>query len=170
MLRTILGSAIGGLMAGAVALGVSASVRTPAPALGADPNNPYAMSVANTSTLGQGPSVQCQAYQEPVVRRVIIGGREVAEVICATRMDAQAAYAPQPAYASDIVSMPVQRTRIVARPASLLKIRWRHSNARETSARMPSNWMCTSRPTVSLSSITTRCHTRRPLRRCKGYQ
>lgn len=125
MMRTILGSAIGGLTAGAVALFVSAQMRpTPAPVMGADPNNPYAMTVANTSALSQGASVQCQPYQEPVVRRVIIGGREVAEVTCATATGAQAgyyapqpAYASQPVYASEMVAMPVQRTRAAARPA-----------------------------------------------------
>jgi len=113
-------------MAGAVALGVSAQMRsTAAPAMGADPNSPYAMTVANTGALSQGASVQCQPYQEPVVRRVIIGGREVAEVTCASTMGApqpfyapQAAYASQQAYASEIVSMPVQRARTVARPAA----------------------------------------------------
>jgi len=120
MLRTILGSAIGGLMAGAVALGVSAQARsTAAPVLGADLNNPYAMTVANTGALGQGATVQCQPYQEPVVRRVIIGGREVAEVTCATAMGAQPAYyAPQPAYAAEMVSMPAQRARTGARPVA----------------------------------------------------
>lgn len=107
-------------MAGAVALGVSAQVRSAAaPVMGADPNNPYAMTVANTGALGQGATVQCQPYQEPVVRRVIIGGREVAEVTCAMAAVGQPAYyAPQPAYTSDIVSMPVQRTRTVARPVA----------------------------------------------------
>lgn len=134
MLKTILGSAIGGLMAGAVALGVSASARsTPAPPMGADPNNPYAMTVANTGMLGQAGAVQCQSYQEPVVRRVIIGGREVAEVTCATAMPAQPAYyAPQPAYASDIVSRPVQRTRTVARPAATReRVVYREEDRRE---------------------------------------
>lgn len=121
MLKTILGSAIGGLMAGAVALGVSAQARsTAAPVMGADLNNPYAMTVANTGALGQGATVQCQPYQEPVVRRVIIGGREVAEVTCATAVGAQPAYyAPQPAYASEMVSMPAQRARTVARPVAV---------------------------------------------------
>ena len=123
MLKTILGSAIGGLMAGAVALGVSAQVSTPAPVMGADLNNPYAMTVASTGALGQGATVQCQPYQEPVVRRVIIGGREVAEVTCATATAAQPAYyaPPQQAYASELVSMPVQRPaprRGRLRPAS----------------------------------------------------
>lgn len=133
MLKTILGSAIGGLMAGAVALGVSAFARSaPAPMMGADPNNPYAMTVANTSMLGQAGAVQCQPYQEPVVRRVIIGGREVAEVTCVTAMPAQPAYSAPQAYASDIVSMPVQRARTVARPAATReRVGYREEDRRE---------------------------------------
>jgi len=121
MLKTILGSAIGGLMAGAVALGVSAQVRSAAvPVAGADLNNPYAMTVANTGAAGQGATVHCQPYQEPVVRRVFIGGREVAELACATATAAQPAYyaPPQQAYASEIVSMPAPRARTVARPVA----------------------------------------------------
>ena len=95
MLKTILGSAIGGLMAGAVALGVSAFARpAAAPVMGVDPNNPYAMTVAYTGAPGQGGAVMTQpAYyaQQP------------------------AYYAQPPAYAPDIVSMPVQRARPVAR-------------------------------------------------------
>ena len=99
MLKTILGSAIGGLMAGAVALGVSAFARpAAAPVMGVDPNNPYAMTVAYPGAPGQGGAVMTQpAYyaQQPTY------------------------YAQQPAYAPDIVSMPVQqRARPVARRAA----------------------------------------------------
>jgi len=98
MLKTILGSAIGGLMAGAVALGVSAFARpAAAPVMGVDPNNPYAMTVAYPGAPGQGGAVITQpAYyaQQP------------------------AYYAQPPAYAPDIVSMPVQRARPVARRAA----------------------------------------------------
>jgi len=98
MLRTILGSAIGGLMAGAVALGVSAFTRPAAtPVMPVDPNNPHAMTVAYSGAPGQGTPVMAQpAYYAPQ----------------------PAYYAPQPAYASDIVSMPAPRARTVARPAA----------------------------------------------------
>ena len=118
MMRTILGAAIGGLVAGIVALVASAQVRsTPASPYGADPNNPYAMPVVNTSGISQGATVQCAPYQEPMLRRVIVAGREVAEVTCVTRMNDQSMYyAPQPAYAqSDVVSMPA-RARTVSQP------------------------------------------------------
>lgn len=105
-------------MAGAVALGVSAySQSGQNPVIGTDANHPYAMTMANTSMLGQGGAVPCQPYQEPVVRRAIVGGRDVVEVTCATATQ-PAYYATAPASASGIVSMPVQRTRTVARPAA----------------------------------------------------
>jgi hypothetical protein len=102
MLKTILGSAIGGLTAGAVALGVSAFARpAAAPATGVDPNNPYAMTVAYPGAPvpmapAMAPGVAPAGYYAPQ----------------------PVYYAPQPAPASDIVSMPVQRTRTVARPAA----------------------------------------------------
>ena len=105
MLKTILGSAIGGLMAGAVALGVSAFARpAAAPVMGVDPNNPYAMTVAYPGAPGQGGAMMTQpAYypQQP-----------------AHYAQQPAYYTQQPAYAPDIVSMPVQRARPVARRAA----------------------------------------------------
>jgi hypothetical protein len=120
MMRTILGSAIGGLVAAAVALGASAHMRSaPAPAYAPEMANPYAMTVANTTALSQGGALQCQAFQEPVVRRAIVGGREVAEVICATRMEAGIG-TMTPAYAqSEFVSMPVRQAPAVSRRAAV---------------------------------------------------
>jgi hypothetical protein len=128
MMNTVVGSAIGGLVAGAVALGAAASMRpSPAPAYGPDPNanGAYAMTVANTAPMGNGASLQCQAYEEAVLRRAIVNGREVTDVTCITRSGAympQAGYAPQgyaqpvyqqPVYRDDIVTRPVVRTRTV---------------------------------------------------------
>lgn len=95
MLKTILGSAIGGLTAGAVALGISAFARPAAgPVTGVDPNNPYAMTVAYSGAPGQmAPGVVPAGYYPPQ----------------------PVYYAPQPAPVSDIVSMPVQRTRTAPR-------------------------------------------------------
>ena len=97
MLNTVVGSAIGGLVAGAVALGAAAVMRpSPAPAYGLDPNanGAYAMTVANTAPFNNGASLQCQPYEEAVLRRAVVNGREVTDVTCITR----SAYAPQ-AYA-----------------------------------------------------------------------
>ena len=89
MLNTVVGSAIGGLVAGAVALGAAAAMK-PAPAFGPDSNGAYAMPVANTaafnnSAFNSGPALQCQPYEEAVLRRAIVAGRAVTDVTCITR-------------------------------------------------------------------------------------
>jgi hypothetical protein len=129
MLNTVVGSALGGLVAGAVALGAAAVMRpSPAPAYGSDPNagGAYAMTVANTAPFNNGASIQCQPYEEAVLRRALVNGREVTDITCITRNGAfvpQAGYAPyaqpayQPVYRDDIVRRPVTRTRTVAQPS-----------------------------------------------------
>ena len=133
MMNTVVGSAIGGLVAGAVALGAAATMRpSPAPAYGPDPgaNGAYAMTVANTAPFNNGASLQCQPYEEAVLRRALVNGREVTDVTCITRSSAylpQAAYAPQayaqpvayqqPVYRDNIVTRPVTRTRTVSQPS-----------------------------------------------------
>jgi hypothetical protein len=131
MMNTVVGSAIGGLVAGAVALGAAAAMKpSPAPAYAPDPNGAYGMTVANTGALNNGASMmQCQPYEEAVLRRAVVNGREVTDVTCITRMNG--AYAPQayapPAYAQpvygggyvqepNVVTRPVVRTRSVAQP------------------------------------------------------
>lgn len=132
MMNTVVGSAIGGLVAGAVAIGAAAIMRpSPAPAYGPDPtaHGAYAMTVANTAPLNNGATLQCQPYEEAVLRRAFVNGREVTDVTCITRQSAyvpQGAYAPpaygqpvyqQPVYRDDIVTRPVVRTRTVTQPA-----------------------------------------------------
>lgn len=132
MMNTVVGSAIGGLVAGAVALGAAAAMRpSPAPAYGPDPNGAYAMTVANTGALNNGATMQCQPYEEAVMRRAVVAGREVTDVTCITRSSAgyaspyapqaayaqPVAYAPQPVYRDDIVTRPVTRARTVSQPA-----------------------------------------------------
>jgi hypothetical protein len=130
MMNTVVGSAIGGLVAGAVALGAAAAMRpSPAPAYGPDPNGAYAMPVANTGMLNNGATMQCRADEEAVLRRAFVAGREVTDVTCITRSSSyvpQAMYAPQayaqpvyqqPVYRDDIVTRPVVRTRTVSQPA-----------------------------------------------------
>jgi hypothetical protein len=127
MMKAILGSALGGLAAGTLALVASAQGRT-APA---DPwamqaaNAPPALTVgdargASTATTNAPTLVQCEPQQEAVVRRSIVAGREVAEVTCAST---RSVFASDPGYAdgrtayaqSDIVTRPVVRTQ-TARP------------------------------------------------------
>ena len=127
MMNTIVGSAIGGVVAGAVALGAAAAMRpSPAPAYGPDPNGAYAMTVANTAPFNNGATMQCQPYEEAVLRRAVVAGREVTDVTCITRNAAYVpqgayaqpvSYAPQPVYRDEIVTRPVTRTRTVSQPA-----------------------------------------------------
>lgn len=131
MMNTIVGAAIGGVVAGAVALGASAAMRpSPAPAYGPDPHGAYAMTVANTGALNNGATMQCQPHEEAVMRRAFVAGREVTDVTCITRSSAYAApyapqaayaqpvaYAQQPVYRDEIVTRPVTRTRTVSQPA-----------------------------------------------------
>jgi hypothetical protein len=128
MMRAILGSAIGGLVAGAVALVATAQGRTVPEATwpnAAQTNAPYAMTVADargmTSATTTSPTlVQCEPYQEAVLQRSLVANREVAQVTCVTRM-APTAYAAAPApygapvvYSQpDIVQRPVTRTQTV---------------------------------------------------------
>jgi hypothetical protein len=130
MMNTVVGSAIGGLVAGAVALGAAAVMRpSPAPAYGPDPNGAYATTVANTAPFNNGAQLQCQPYEEAVLRRALVNGREVTDVTCITRNSAyaaQAAYAQQayaqpvayqqPVYRDNIVTRPVARARTVSQP------------------------------------------------------
>lgn len=122
MMNTVLGSAIGGLVAGAVALGAAAVMRpSPPPAFG-DPNAAYTMPVANTASMQafNNGGLQCQPHEEAVLQRAIVGGREVSAMTCITRANAVAPayYArpvySQPVYQEPMVSRPVVRTRTAA--------------------------------------------------------
>jgi hypothetical protein len=127
MMNTVVGSAIGGLVAGAVALGAAAIMKpSPAPAYAPDPNGAYAMTVANTSALSNGatlPGMQCQPYEEAVLRRALVAGREVTDVTCITR---SSSFAPQgyaqpgyaPAYVQTAYAQPVANDNIVRRPVT----------------------------------------------------
>lgn len=142
MMNTVVGSAIGGLVAGAVALGAAAAMKpSPAPVYSPDPNGAYAMTVGNTGALNNGaamPGMQCQPYEEAVLRRAFVAGREVTDVTCITR---STSYVPQAAaygrplaqpvvYRDDnIVTRPVTRTRTVSQQSS----RARTSEARSES-------------------------------------
>lgn len=121
MMNTVVGSAIGGLVAGAVALGASAVMKpSTAPVYGPDASGAYAMTVANTAALNNGATLQCHPYEEAVLRRAVVGGREVTDVTCITR---SGSYMPQSAYAQPIAyrdyaePRPAVQTRTVAQPA-----------------------------------------------------
>jgi hypothetical protein len=96
MMKAILGSALGGVVAGLVALVASAQGRAPEAAWSTQvqPNAPYAMTVANAAApAAAAPVVQCEPHQEAVLQRSFVGGREVAQVTCVTRAIAPAPYA-----------------------------------------------------------------------------
>ena len=98
MLNTVVGSAIGGLVAGAVALGAAAAMRpSPAPTFGMEPQSAYAMPVANTASMNNGAVLQCQPHEEAVWQRAVVAGREVSAMTCITRANAAPAYYAQPA-------------------------------------------------------------------------
>ena len=134
MMRAILGSAIGGLVAGAVALVATAQGRTPEAAWPTSQTNPYAMTVAApgslTSAATTAPTlVQCEPHQEAVLQRSFVANREVAQVTCVSRVAPQPAYAVAPAayyptaVEPDIVQRPAVQTvrprvqRVVSREA-----------------------------------------------------
>ena len=135
MMNTVVGSALGGLVAAAIALVAAGQTKSaPAPYFGADANGARAMTVADTRALSQGSAVQCQPYEEAVLRRAFVNGREMAEVTCITRMDDRSAtaYQPQPAYAAQ----PVVRT--VQRPAARQRVAYsqpREADVREADRR-----------------------------------
>ena len=121
MLNTVVGSARGGLVAGAVALGAAATMRpSPAPTFGMEPQSAYAMPVANTASMNAslgnaGPMLQCQPHEEAVWQRALVAGREVSAMTCITRANVAPAYYAQPAYGQpvyrdDMVTRPVVRT------------------------------------------------------------
>ena len=94
MMNTVVGSALGGLVAGAVALGAAAAMKpSPAPAYAPDPNGAYAMTVANTGAFNNGAQMmQCQPYEEAVLRRT---GREVEFKAAASMLKAMSGEPPR---------------------------------------------------------------------------
>ena len=100
MMKAILGSALGGVVAGVVALVASAQGRAPEAgwATQVQPAPAYAMTVANAGEMTASPSVvQCEPHQEAVLQRLIMAGREVAQVTCVARTVPSAEYAAAPA-------------------------------------------------------------------------
>jgi hypothetical protein len=122
MLNTVVGSVIGGLVAGAIALGAATVMRpSPAPTFGMEPQSAYAMPVANTASMntslgGAAPVLQCQPHEEAVWQRAMVAGRDVSAMTCITRANAAPAYYAQPGYAQPVYGQPVYRDEMVTRP------------------------------------------------------
>jgi hypothetical protein len=116
---------------------------SPAAAYAPDPNGAYAMTVANTNPLNNGaqlaaPQMQCQPYEEAVLRRAFVAGREVTDVTCITRMNSAAL--PQAAYAQPIAyQQPAGRDDIVSRPAARRAVT-SSSRARVSESRSERSW------------------------------
>jgi hypothetical protein len=149
MMKAILGSALGGVAAGAVALVASAQGRAPEAAWGPQMQtaSPYAMTVSSGGEVNApGSTVVCEPHQEAVVQRSFVAGREVAQLACVTRALAPAGYpaavpaayyvpaAAAPAVASaDIVERPAvrrvsqTRTRVAQREVVQPKRSWKKS-------------------------------------------
>ena len=151
MMKAILGSALGGLAAGAVALVASAQGRpaTADPWAAQAAQTPQAMTIANVPTGSAATTnaptlVQCEPQQDAVTRRSVVAGREVAEVTCVSRM-APAGYVPAGYYqtpyqpASDIVTQPVVRTE-TPRPRVVRQTVYRDSAARQSDVRSGRSW------------------------------
>jgi hypothetical protein len=110
MMRAMLGSTIGGLVAGVVAL-------VAATQLGRAPENAMASAQPMTMANAAGPVVECAPYQDATMQRVIVNGREATALTCVNRVDDRVAYYPaQPAYAQ-AYAQPVYAPAPVARPA-----------------------------------------------------
>jgi hypothetical protein len=142
MMNTVVGSAIGGLVAGAVALGAAAVMRpNPAPAFGVDqPASAYAMPVANTASMNNGAMLQCQPHEEAVMQRAIVGGREVSAMTCITRANVAPMYYGQPAaYGQPVYGQPVYADQMVTRPVvrtvNTAPVRRVSTQSRETARR-----------------------------------
>jgi hypothetical protein len=140
MMKAILGSALGGLAAGTLALVASAQGRSMAPA---DPwamqaaTAPRALTVADmrgvsAATTNTPTLVQCEPQQEALLRRSFVSGREVAEVTCVSTRGAYNEAAPvdaRTAYSqSDIVTAPAIRTQTV-QPRTVERVVYREPRA-----------------------------------------
>jgi hypothetical protein len=117
MMKAILGSALGGLVAGAVALMASAQARAPESAR----TDPAALAAFDAGAIAPAAgsvlastAVECAPHQQATLQRVRVAGREVAQVVCTAAAPASAAYAlPPAAYAVPAAATP----DIVERPA-----------------------------------------------------
>jgi hypothetical protein len=125
MMKALLGSALGGGVAGVVALVASAQGRAPETAWATQPlpASPYAMTVADARGVNvavpTSAAVQCAPDQAAMLQRSLVAGHEVAQVTCAPRAmpagyPAPESYYGQPASVQpDIVQRPVLRTQSV---------------------------------------------------------
>jgi hypothetical protein len=121
MLKVIVGSAIGGLVAGGIAVIAAGQVRS-----SAAPIAPAAYGTpAPAATPLATPTVACAPHQEAAVARVIINGNEAATLTCVDRvpqgyvMYPRAGLAPQAQFVSMApAAVPVETVPVRAAPAA----------------------------------------------------
>lgn len=111
MVKVILGSAVGGLVAGGIALMAAGQAQHARAAV-----EPMGMPIAQTVAQSAAPSVQCAPHQQATLARVVLNGREVTTLACIDQVNDGIAYyqpaqpmmaAPQ-AYAQPVTYVPVQ--------------------------------------------------------------
>jgi hypothetical protein len=122
MVKVILGSALGGLVAGGIALLAGSQAHD---TLARAPYaNSMVMPVAQTAAQSATPGLQCAPNQQATMARVLINGQELMTLACVDRVsDGMAYYQPaQPmmpaplAYAQPVSYLPAQQAP--ARPAA----------------------------------------------------
>jgi hypothetical protein len=118
MLRAIAGSILGGLVAGAVAIVASAPARSTSIAPSFSSPVPSASVIDQIGSRATDPAmpsassaavVECEPHQRATLRRLLLDGREVAQVICTSIQ-------PELYAGSDIVTAPVAARTFVERP------------------------------------------------------
>jgi hypothetical protein len=107
MIKVILGSALGGLVAGGIALLAGSQARD------AQAQVPYSnsmvMPVAQTVAQSATPPLQCAPHQQATMARVLVNGQELMTPACVDRVnDGMAYYQPgQPMMAAPTYAQPV---------------------------------------------------------------
>ena len=124
MVKVILGSALGGLVAGGIALMAAGQAQNARSFV-----DPMGMPIAQAVAQSAPSSVQCAPHQQAVMARVMMNGREATTLACVDRVNDGMAYyqpaqpmmaAPQ-AYAQPVTYVPVQAPAPMvaqARPAA----------------------------------------------------
>lgn len=123
MLKAIVGSIMGGLVAGAVAIVASAPARnsTPAAPWTATSNQPVGIvdPFGSRAATNEPALVDCEPDQRAELRRVSMNGRDVAQVACVSLVqpagDVRSDIVTAPAVQRTVAPQTVVRERVVAR-------------------------------------------------------
>lgn len=93
MMKVILGSAAGGLVAGGLALMAAGPMRA-ATAESGMPGPGALPALAATQSTAAMPAVQCPPHQEATMQRVVINGQEATGLVCVDRAAGMVTYLP----------------------------------------------------------------------------